>query len=537
MHAPIREEETARVVAGHSGGYSELPEDPEDSLMIGNRALLAVALASPLHASSQEQWTTLPLPKVSQPGAITLSQFPQAECRPITLETDSPTSRIQWPTLLPADHLVQLLESRAREHGESLTLLPRTPPLLAKGSPQALESARSTLAQIDAASGSLQSRVHVLWREGNPAGPSETVRLIDLGAPVTIGSLTAHPFLATYDVDVTTDSAAANPDVGTFKSGRQLTLEAHRVLDHDHYFVRGHLLWSELESLSEFDLGSPDLGVLEQPSVVSVELAFSALLRAGEPLSVVMSGLPLKTPDATLEVSLTPASANGESEFEVHDLRFLNSASPTLPAVELDRVTRFLGAGIEPRFQSVATRALTNIEGRPSPSLFVTSQCVIAPKSSETTAPPFVALKRGYETGRLASGRLRVETGSMSIELPSTAFAPSRVCVGRFATRVIDYATAIAPETWIAVPIVDTLFDGVVIDAEQVGVELRVTAIETRSGEVRTRTRFDAVAGNLQLVERSQREGMASARAGEETLPLWPDSAFGPALRTFFFAE
>lgn len=511
-------------------------------------ALIVLAVSTPNQADSE--WVALDglgLTRArSQPSISALVP----DGRHIFIEPRDPYELEPTSPLVPNETVTQLLEARAREAGQELSLLPGGPPLLASGSKAALDAARSTLGELSAAGSSLEFQVRFWIYE--PAKENEVdifkhdsnhlefhMGTFQPGERIEFGERKVQPFLANYEIEVANDSGVASPAIGQIVTGRRLSLRAHRVEGGSKFFVQGILDLAELESLESFETDALDLGLLQQPTVGSLQIAFSALTSPDDLIRINVQGAPLVTRDFGVLIKLeelTQVKAQAVSSIELIDLSFLSESSPYLPTFKLGTDRYFQGAASNSLFPAIPARALTSLvsERRGAAGLYASSRTILVDKGYPENAAKLTGLIAGYEAGRLGEGRVEIEFGELKIDMPTTGFAPSRIAVGRERTSLRSYQAEIAPEIWMPSPDVERSFNGLVIDTVQIAGELRCNAIATRSSGEQVISRMDANLGQLQLRPRSQIEAAGTLRSGAETSILWPKLETRPGLSAHF---
>jgi len=514
-------------------------------------AILPLTLALlPAQGSATGEWTALPLPAITRDGAQANAMPLVANGQHIFLAPRDRSTHESRGALVPNEVVTMLLEARAHEAGHELTLLPGGPPLLASGTESALAAAHQTLGELRSAAAGLQFRVRYWIYE--PMNTSEQDLLADTGThmefhegtflpgePIEFGERSRQPFLANYDIDVAHDSGVAAPSIGEIVTGRRLSLTAHRIAGGKRLFVQGVLDLAELESLAVFETEAPDLGIVQQPTVASLQLAFSAEATPGQPVEISIAGAPLSIADFTVRLlfeDTAPMNEPSDSKLELLDLSFLSQSSPKLPLVELAADMYFRGAAAESAFPPIPTRALTSTasDRRGTSGLYACSSAILVDLNHAESADKLKALIAGYEAGRLQAGHIEIQHGALQVRLPSTSFAPTRLIVGRERTTIRGYSAEIAPETWMPVANVERSFDGLVFDASQATHELRCGAVATRSSAPKVIKRLDANLGQLQLQQRGQIEANRTLAAGAPPSELWRKSEEQPSLTVIF---
>ena len=161
-------------------------------------------------------------------------------------------------------------------------------------------------------------------------------------------------FLMSFDVEVAADSGIASPVLGSASYGHTLHVRAARVDGGRRVHSEGLLDLSELTSLERFDPETPDLGVIQEPALDFVQVAFAGVVDSGGMLAVDVAGAPLAHPDWKLTVKAVTRPDDSPAKdptskpvfLEVLDLAYLSgeptSLAPVLPGAELDRLATFI---------------------------------------------------------------------------------------------------------------------------------------------------------------------------------------------------
>src|SRR5262249_45598288 len=156
--------------------------------------------------------------------------------------------------------------------------------ILARGDPAALELARQRIAELDRAAETLAIDLEVDLAgtsKSDAAGAAAAApehwtqkRRVLSGDEAFFGERQATGFLMSFDVEVAADSGIASPVLGTASYGRTVHVRAARVDGGKRVRLEGLLDLSELASLDRFDPETPDLGVIQEPSLDFVQIAF-----------------------------------------------------------------------------------------------------------------------------------------------------------------------------------------------------------------------------------------------------------------------
>ncbi len=464
----------------------------------------------------RDGWSELPIPAIARPSPS--AQGPRAgrSASHIELEPARPQAFGSASAFhLPLPNLIELVEADARSAGHALRFLRTAPPLLARGSEQALERARATLADLDRAGRRQRLRLHL--RLASAGGESPLERTFDLcsGETATLGTEESRAFLAGFEVDVASGGGTADPTVGLITTGPTVEVSAWRTPLGGDVFVAGILDLSELLSLELVDTGSPDLGRIEHPHVRSAEIRFSGLVANGERLSVAVRGAPLARADWDLAIEVeTEPDAVGA--WRIVDLAWLENELPesSLPQPGAGLALRPEGVpergGPEPLPAAVLwgeLEASLSARSADRPVFAFVPGIVAAPTSEERVWGELDRLLEASTRARSSTRTVRVQRDSFSASFPTAEGVPFRVLVGEERTELVDYHTELAPEFWMASPEVARVFDGLLVQGRMQRNEVSATWWRSTSEASRALTRGETLHGRLDLVHRTLTSG------------------------------
>jgi len=118
---------------------------------------------------------------------------------------------------------------------------------------------------------------------------------------------------------------------------------------------------------------------------------------------------------------------------------------------------------------------------------------------------------------RLTSRSVSVTHGDLTARLPVTAGMPARLLIGSESTVLVEYDVQIAPESWMPVPRVERIFDGLVLEACLRDDALALDAWIAATSALGELSRKDTGLGDLQLPQRSFQSGSAAiSRSAQE---------------------
>lgn len=499
-------------------------------------ALVAPSLGSAAVPPIAEEWIALPLPAPAVPRAVLSAPLPAADGSHLSSREWPEENEAEEAAEIPAPMVVQWLQEEARRRGSTLSVAPNTPPLLLSGGPEDLAWAREWIDGLDALDERLAIELEAYLvpaalpagaapSPGDaPAGMRRFAARVRSGEGVLLGDRSRRTFLADYDVEVATDSGVSSPVVGRIELGERVHLRAHRVEGGRAVHVEGVLDLAELAALEEFDPGTPDLGVTEQPLVDVANVVFSGRVRSGEVLRVALEGTPVGEGAWTLFVRATttpdPAPGTGWSAL---DLGLLASAPARIGGVDAGAglaSETAIGerAGRDVPFAPSAVLALLGRDRRRDlerPPVQWTDRLLLVHAEDPARYAELRALVDQLEAVRAATTTCRVATGGVTVEWPTAAGAPTRVMVGTERTLLVDYDIEIAPNTWMPAPRTERAFDGLALAAHSSGASLVGECFVSATDDVRVLNRGSASLGSVQLPARRAATGAGRVGAGE----------------------
>ena len=494
---------------------------------------------------SQEAWTSLPVPGLCREPLVHPCPPPTLAGEHLVLAPAASHGRGSdsarpLPAALPLSLLLDLVQEDARRAGSSVQVMPLSSSLLARGPAAGVNALAARLAELDAAGARLTVELEAWLVPGNSgewdgagAPPGEELARerglawrgsVPSGAGLCFGARETRPFLAGYRVDVASDSGVASPLVGQALLGKTLHVVASRARRGTAVHIEGFLDLAELAALDTFDPGTPDLGVVEQPVVRSVQVAFSGAVESGGVLRVDLRGAPLEETAWTLWLrarTRADAAPAGGAGWQLLDLALLARAPRYLPGLEPSSAidaSSSREAGLPRTGDALSPSALAaGLPSDPRRATFptFTDRIALVQVDERGASAELDALRMLYdavESERLVTRTVQLEHGTLRASFPVSQGSHARLRAGVERVWLVDYDAQIAPDTWMPVPVVERTFDGLAWQGTLAGqrIECAYWAADTRSSRVLRAE--EARLGAVQLPVREVRGG-----AGEFT--------------------
>ena len=535
LHA--RPERLARVVPAPPRGYRGPAPSPEDTMPIPTWIPILLTALAPQSGSQPaagiEQWQALPLPSLAvRPPSAPLPGL-LLEGHHLLLPGEDLEAHVPPPgASLPVPALLGLLQEDAAQRRKVLRLQPDAPPLLARGDAESLASARAILEDLDRQGQGLEIEVSAWWTPGAPAvgtHPSREVveaavagarplgtALLRSGGAALLGERRARDFVAGYTVEIASGSGVAGPALGRILEGRSLYLRASRVHDGGGIALEGFLDVAALAGIDEFDPDTADLGLLQQPRLPVLQVAFAGSVPSGGALCVTVEGAPFTPADSTLWVvargtGAAPAATQG---WRVRDVAFLEEAVAALPLPlpggefsERSRQDPPLEILVPPLTAAEVAQAADmarSAAGRSGRSPIVWGGAlVLAPFGEAALWAEVDALVAAAEQERLRAGDLEVRWGDTRVVLPVLAGRPARVRVGVERAVLAGYELQVAQDTWMPRPQVRRAHDGILVQGRLVAGRFEGSGWLATSEPTRIQEREKTVLAQLQLGDRT----------------------------------
>jgi hypothetical protein len=531
--------------------------------------LLYAALMAPL--PQQDAWSALPLPRICEERHFAGQPERIDSAGHVDLGETFKGALTPAEILFAPQDLGNLLQMAAGVGQRSVRVSPYSPPFYIQANAEDSEWAGEALDGISAACDRqfLQVTAHLVpggkASDSPPAAPQMLVGGTDgtqvwqtellSGEEVFLGSRHQESFVSSFDVEVSAQAGVAAPTIGQVTTGKTLHLQVSRVDGGRRYHMRGHLDLSELAGFTSFDPGTPDLGQFMQPKVHALSLSFSAVGELGERQRVVIEGAPLAEKNWALwievngvaeprgplaagqeigkawrayDVSLIESRARGLASLSpgslLEDTHALDAINPTAATISASGVLGMLQSSGRSRRSSGG--APGNAPHQVTKGLIL----VAAAPGDGGLATQVSSFLQSAEASRLKSAQVTLSHGALKLSFPTAAGEAARVWAGSEQVLVTGYRSEIAPSTWMPLPIVEHVRDGL---AWQGALETRrfssqAWIAETESIQIVNQKR--AQLGAVQLPKRHIRSARKAQETSDSVAILMPGQAENPAL-------
>ncbi len=455
--------------------------------------LLTTALLASL--APQDPWRALPLPRICEERHFGGQPERIDSAGHVDLGEGFASAPGASEVLLAPQDLGNLLQMTAAAAQKSVQVSPYSPPLYVQGSAEDLDWAQVAADGISAACDRqyLQVRAQLIpgGKASDPAPADQPqagtkawrAELLS-GEEIFLGERHQESFVSSFDVEVSAQAGVAAPTIGQVTTGKTLHLQVSRVDGGRRYHLRGHLDLAELGGFTSFDPGTPDLGQFMQPTVHALSLSFSAVGEFGEPQKVVIEGAPLAQKDWVLWIEVDgqpeprgPLSAEESfgQEWRAYDLSFLEGRARSLKSLSPGSLLEDTH-NLEPVSPSAATISASGVLGMlqssgrsrrsstgaaSAPHQISKGLILVAASSGDGGLASQIAdFLESAEASRLESSQVRLSHGALKVQFPSAKGELARLWAGTEQVLVTGYRSEIAPSTWMPLPIVEHLRDG-----------------------------------------------------------------------------
>ncbi|MCC6409850.1 MAG: hypothetical protein IT453_22040 [Planctomycetes bacterium] len=514
-------------------------------------AVVPVAASNGVQAGERAGWTALQVPGVcvETPPAPYLARLVRGHHLLLpgdALERESPSPR---PTV-PLRSVIDWLQEESRRTQSDLRVLSGGPPLLVRGSPVALSEAGARLADLERAAQAFQVELRVwltpsLATSTHPARPEfETAtranapwgeRRVVSGEVAVFGSRESAGFLGAWAGEVASSSGVAEPKLVRALSGRTLHLYAARADGGTRVRLNGWLDLAEPGATTVFDAGTPDLGVIQQPSVHAVQVAFGGSVESGGVLAVALDGAPFAQAQCTLWIEARTTVDPTEGPWRAFDTAWLEAPDfalpPVLPGAGLDEVgaDEATSAGVlEPLTASTLAQVFEEARARGAArsvaSVLWAPGFLCVPRSEAQATAELELLIQAASKDRSREAELVMKHGKLRALVPAVSGATVRLLVSTERTVMNGYSIQIATETWMPTPTVERVIDGGWVQGRWTGERLELAGWSASSQITAQLSREEARLGRMQLVTRGFRAERGSLDRAHPRVELFPSA-------------
>lgn len=512
---------------------------------------------SPERAVQGASWVGLPTPSISLDLPARLEPVRLAHGQHLFERGDElERAREARGVYLPLSSVIDALREDARAAQKNLVLLPGAPPLLAQGDPQAIEGARARLNELEEAARGLEIEL-VAWLVPAAGAASTHPARSDLeravkglaplgranvrsGELVVLGRRSEQTFLGDWSSEVAASSGVAEPRLLRAVLGESLRLTAARVDHGTRVQLEGWLDLSELGDVETLQPSTPDLGVVQQPSVRSLQVAFSGSMESGGILALSIRGSALAQPDWSVWIEARTAPDVQGGAWRLIDVAALEDgplALPLpLPGAGLESLA-FADASPAVAFEPLPAATLASLgEEARSPAdrrrapIAWGRGVLLVPRADLAAQAAIDGILSAAIGVRSAEVQWSTQCGSFSALVPVAAGRSARVMTGTERTLLTGYDVELAAESWMPSPRVERVFDGIAAQGSFAGSRFSGFAWTSSSEITGTLSREEARLGRMQLLKRSFRGERAALGLGEATLVLSAAGEGSPAL-------
>ncbi len=505
--------------------------------------LLVLAAQAAAAPQAEETWRALPLPALTAEGpeAPPLRRLRDGSHLELP-DDDDPEPEVAASPELTVQSLLELLREDTRRRDLAVALHPTAPPLIARGSPEALGAVEARLNEIEVHARSFEVALEAWLLPA--AGPGTTRpdraaferlvadapplarRRVRSGTWASFGERRASAFVADYRVEVAADSGVATPELGQQLTGQTVHVRACRVENGARIHLEGFLDLSVALRSETFDPDTPDLGILHLPRVRVLQVAFAGAVESGELLCVELRGTEFEPADWTLwlRAATTPGPA---LELHALDLALVESRAVDLPLplpgaglpfrepprrapVRLESISSSTLAAV---FEQSRTARSEKIGRGPWPLVSFSPALLLAVPDDAAAWSHVADLVATAERARCRGAELVVRSGGTTARVPVTAGLTARFLSGVEQSVVSAYEVQVAPETWMPAPDVERTFDGVLLQGHLQGDRFWHVGWWAASARAEEFGRADLGIARLDLQRRSFAPGSGSVLA------------------------
>lgn len=450
----------------------------------------------------------------------------------IALSPEPKVTRRAADAFLSPSLLTQLV---TKDFGRSdLTLIPGSNPLLIRANAETTARLEEVLLNLDRAGDALNIQVQAVLsadlRSADDGKTAQSGRSWNAGCrsgdTLSLGTQTRLNFVGGFKTEVATDAAIADPLSSSALYGETLHLTCSRVRNGSAVHIEGLLDLAYHIQTETFDPDTPDLGMVQQPQISFLQVAFSGVASPGRPVVVELKGAPTPIGDRKLSITATtsPDPQAASSGWNLRDLAFIGSRGHDIetaqPGMGRDRqVDHAPATQLTPMSPGNLSGLLTersSLGSEPS-RVQATSQLLIIPASNRDALLRTDELVSALESELLREHTLTLSHESLSVTAPTTHGRIARIMHGAERPYLVGYNSEIAANSWIPAPISEVAFDGVCFTARSKGDDLHARWWSAKTQVSRTIEDDIAHIGALQQLTQDFSAGTAHVKAGSET--------------------
>jgi hypothetical protein len=482
--------------------------------------LLCCPVVTPAVGSSAlGEWTRLDTPAICVERPVLTPWLPASHIQTFWANGQANDGDMAKAKLLDFGEWSQWAETEARAAGR-LEVVRLDGGLLARGEAAAVAALAKAHEGLQAHAQALWIDVEVKLEVGGRAVEAVSGRQRTLpGEVLRFGALETTPFVAGFDIEVATDAGTAAPRVGAVQHGTTLSVSVVRLDGGRSLRIDAWLDGAVLEELKTFDAGSNDSGNLELPQVRSTQLACAAIVRSGGELVAQAKG------GAWPEGAILRIQATARADAQTAGRVLLDTSAVSRGYAALAQVVPgfpFRGASdaeapmpaplapqpilagtvgaLLARDKSSGSFGLS--KSAPSRTLEWSDHLLAVPDDKQDEINAARELLAGLLQGRTTTHRLVVEHPHLSADVPMVMGRAVRLTCLREHALPAAIGVEIAQQSWLAVPELQIIADGVSLDALLGTAGVETAAWLAQAEPARTIEREAAHIARMQLASR-----------------------------------
>jgi len=490
---------------------------------------LAIALL--LVPSPAQEWSAHALPSVCEPPATAHGAEMLRRGTHIALKPEPQVISPSADAFIAPSLLTQLITS---EFGRSnLTLIPGSNPLLINADDETTGLLRTVLSDLDRAGEALNIQIEAVLSpdlrgpqaEENNRRERRWIESCRSGDTLNLGTRIELPFVGGFSPEVATEAATADPLSSSALTGETLHLTCSRVRNGAAVHIEGLLDIAYHTGTETFDPDTPDLGMVQQPQIEFIQVAFSGVASPGAPVIVAIKGASSPIGDRTLSITATTSADidTRTSGWNIRDLSFINSQGHDLETAQPGLWTERLpehqhDTGLTPVTPGSLSGLLTKASSLNSEQRRVqaTAQLLLIPASNREGVNRADRLTGALESELLRTHTLTLTHDGLSVTATTTQGRALRIIHGSERPYLVGYMSEIATNSWAPTPRSEVAFEGICINGSLRGDELHTDWWSAETRDIQTVEEDFAHSGAMQQLTRAFTSGAAHIKVGEE---------------------